>query len=378
MIINALDQLAALIRQDPEALLARWRRQVRHLPSARHLDVPTLNDHIPGLLKELAAALETRTDATISEALRDGSPPEHGLQRVADGFDIAEVVAEYNILRGCIHDLADSNGLRLQGEPFHIINRVLNQAIGLAVETFAARQAAEVQRRREDYLAFVAHDLRTPLNAIALASRVLELTLTNGDASAETVQMFRALRRNVQHLDGLVLKVLDETTNLQADVGVKLQRREFDLWPLVEGLIHDVRPVAEAAGTQLRNAVPYDLRIFADASLFRRIVQNLIGNAIKYTPRGEVVIAAREPSEGEAVECWVSDNGAGIPEYLLDKVFEKGETDPHTPGGTGLGLSIVKAFVEAHGGTVSVESREGAGTTFRFSLPRKADHARQL
>lgn len=79
------------------------------------------------------------------------------------------------ILRGRIHDLADENGLTLQGKPFHIINRVFDRAIGLALLAYATQRAREVQQRREEYLAFVAHDLRTPLNAIALACRVLEL-----------------------------------------------------------------------------------------------------------------------------------------------------------------------------------------------------------
>ena len=102
-----LSQLAALIRGDREPLLRRWREQVRGLPSAHDLDVPTLNDHIPALLEELARALEVGSDESIAAALREGSSPTHGLQRVKDAFNIAEVVAEYNILRGCVHDLAE-------------------------------------------------------------------------------------------------------------------------------------------------------------------------------------------------------------------------------------------------------------------------------
>ena len=373
MTINVLDQLAALISQERDAFLARWRQQVRQLPSARQLDIPTLNDHIPGLLDELAAALQSKSDQTIPEALSEGSPPAHGLQRLQDAFDIEEVVAEYNILRGCIHDLADDNGLNLQGKPFHIINRVFDHAIGLALQTYATQRALEVQRRREEYLAFVAHDLRTPLNAISLAGRVLELTLPARGTSAETAQMLKALRRNVQHLEALVGKVLEENTNLQTEIGIKLERREFDLWPLVEALIHDLHPVAGTASTQLINKVPDDLVVYADASLLRRVFQNLIANAIKYTPRGEVVIGARELGAEGAVECWVSDNGAGIPEELLEKVFDKGETDPENEGGTGLGLAIVKTFTEAHGGQVTVESKEGVGSTFRFSLPPRRE-----
>src|SRR5688500_6400470 len=112
-----LDRLAALIRRGRDALLCRWREQVRQLPSAQHLDAQTLNDHVPQLIDELAAALRARSDETIPGALSEASPPAHGLQRVQDGFDIEEVVAEYNILRGCIHDLAQANGLTLHGAP---------------------------------------------------------------------------------------------------------------------------------------------------------------------------------------------------------------------------------------------------------------------
>lgn len=373
MTISVPNQLAALVKQERQSLLARWRQQVRQLPSARHLDVPTLNDHIPSLLDELAAALESNSDQTIPEALSEGSAPSHGLQRLQEAFNIEEVVAEYNILRGCIHDLADERGFQLQGRPFHIINRVLDLAIGLALQTYVTQRALEVQRRREEYLAFVAHDLRTPLNAISLAGRVLETTLRRQGASAETAQMLKSLHRNVQQLEGLVAKILEENANQQTETGIKLERREFDLWPLVEALVHDLHPVAGTASTQLINQVPDDLVVYADASMLRRVFQNLIANAIRYTPRGQVLIGARELGAEGAVECWVSDNGAGIPDELLERVFDKGETDPEYAGGTGLGLAIVKIFTEAHSGTVTVESKEDVGSTFRFSLPIKAN-----
>jgi signal transduction histidine kinase len=375
MSIDVLDEMAALVGRERHALLSRWREQVRHLPSARPLDVPTLNDHIPGLLDELIAALQAKSEQTIPEALSESesSPTAHGLQRLQAAFDIEEVVAEYNILRGCIHDLADHNRLTLQGKPFHIINRVLDHAIGLALQTYATQRALEVQRRREEYLAFVAHDLRTPLNAISMAGRVLELTLAG--SSVESAKMLKALRRSVQQLEVLVAKVLEENTNLQTETGIKLERREFDLWPFVEALIHDLHPVAGTDSTHLINEVPDDLRVYADASLLRRVFQNLIGNAIKYTPRGEVRIGARELGDDGTVECWVSDTGAGIPDELLEKIFDKGETDPENAGGTGLGLAIVKTFTEAHGGKVAAQSEEGVGSTLRFSLPTKASVA---
>ena len=370
MAIDILDQLAQLIEHERDSLLAVWRALVRKLPAARNLDVPTLNDHIPQLLAELASALRAGSGETIAEALLDASPPAHGLQRVKDAFDIEEVVAEYNILRGCIHDLAARNGLSMQGRPFHVLNRVLDGAIGSAVGAFATQKALEVQHRREEYLAFVAHDLRTPLTAISLSARVLEMLLARDrSATSETTQKFKTLRRNVQHVQDLIGKVLQENTNLETEVGVKLERRRFDLWPLVEALIHDLHPVAGTDSTRLVNAIPEDFVVYADASLLRRVFQNLIANAISYTPRGEIVIGASVTGEGDTVECFVRDNGEGIPEDRRSTVFDKHETDPEKGGGLGLGLAIVRTFVEAHDGVVTVESELGVGSMFRFTLP---------
>jgi two-component system phosphate regulon sensor histidine kinase PhoR len=365
-----LNQLASLIREQGPSVLAQWRKQVRELPSAHTLDNPTLNDHMPGLLDELVTALVRNPNMTIPQALAGQSPTAHGLQRIEDGFDIEEVVAEYNILRGCIHDIAEEHHVSLQGAAFHTINRVFDQAIGLALQTFATRRAQEVLERREEYLAFVAHDLRTPLSAISLAGRVLEQSHST-EARPEVDRMLKVLRRNVIYLEKLVSKVMEENTSLKTEVGIKLERRETELWALVEGLIHDLAPVAGTASTHLINNVPDELVAYADASLLRRIFQNLIANAIKHTPRGEIVIDAHYKADRSGVECTVTDNGAGISADFVGKVFEKGETEGGDTDGRGLGLAIVRTFVEAHGGTATVESKLGFGSTFRFFLPAK-------
>jgi signal transduction histidine kinase len=140
----------------------------------------------------------------------------------------------------------------------------------------------------------------------------------------------------------------------------------------VEALIHDLHPVAGSSSTRLVNDVPEELSVYADAGLLTRVLQNLIANAIKYTPRGEIVIGARVLGASGGVECTVRDNGAGIPASVLHKVFDKGETDSEAAGSAGLGLAIVKTFVEAHGGEVSVESIEGSGSVFTLWLPAEA------
>jgi signal transduction histidine kinase len=253
-----------------------------------------------------------------------------------------------------------------------VINRVFDHAIGLALKTYAGQRALEVKQRREEYLAFVAHDLRTPLFAISLAGRVLEHSLPKRGYGEDAAQMLKSMRRSVLQLEGLVQKVLEENTHLEAHHGIRLERRLFDLWPLAEALIDDMKLLSDAADTQIVNRVPDDLVVYADAGLLRRILQNLVSNALKYTPHGVITIGANELVDDHSVACWVSDNGIGIPKDMQQKIFNKGETDSEREDGKGLGLAIVQTFTEAHGGTVTVVSAPGVGTSFRFTLPSKA------
>jgi len=160
-----LSQLATLITQKHDELLAHWRQEVRLLPIAEHLDAPTLNNHIPDLLEELACELEAACDETLIEAHLKENPVIHGLDRLRIGFDVEEVVTEYNVLRDAIQTLAERHGIGLQGSAARIVNRVLDRAIGLAVKTYATQKALEVQQRREEHLSFGVHDLKSPLAA---------------------------------------------------------------------------------------------------------------------------------------------------------------------------------------------------------------------
>ena len=371
MSLENLDKLAAFIRQERDALLAEWRREVRQLPVARHLDVPTLNDHLPELLEELACELEASSDETMIEGLKE-CPVIHGLERLRTGFDVEEVVAEYNALRSVIQNLAERHGLSLHGKANHIVNRVIDGAIGLALKTYGAQKALEVQQRRGEYLSFVAHDLRTPLSAIAIAAKLLDTNLPGEAKDERSAQLLETLHSNVNRLNALVVKVVQEEANLKTDEDEKLERHEVKLRALVEGLARDLQPLAETLNTNLINNVPKEMTVFADANLLTLVFQNLISNAINYTQNGEVTIGAREIKEAGSVECLVSDNGAGIPAERVEKVFDKLETDPDKKEGMGLGLAIVKQIVEAHGGQVTVNSKLGQGSTFRFTLPDKA------
>src|SRR5438094_5918613 len=117
----------------------------------------------------------------------------------------------------------------------------------------------------------------------------------------------------------------------------------------------------------MKNMIEEDVVVFADPQILTQIFQNLFSNAIKYTRAGEILVAA-QPLDNGMLECLVKDNGEGISEERLGKIFDKFESDASQEG-TGLGLAIVKQAVEAHGGHITVESRVGEGSIFRFTLP---------
>lgn len=365
---NQLAALATMMREHKPTLILRWQAMVSELPGAARLATSVLRDHIPQFIDEMITAIASHDEDAAVGKLGLGSPPKHGIQRLAAGFNIKEVVAEYNILRGAILEIAENHELTLTAHDCRVINHVIDDAIAGAVETFASEQAAERQRQRAEHLAFVAHDLRTPLNAISLTATVLSEEL--GPESRELLEMLRALQRNVQRIDDLVQRILHEEHSKEVPEGFKPVCRDIDLWPLVQQLVHDLRPVTEAAQIKTRNLVPRQLTVNADAGLLARALQNLLSNAIKFAPGGEIEIGAHEIPTG--MECWVKDNGAGIAPERLERIFDKRETDEDpTRVGFGLGLTIFKQIIEAHDGKISVESQPGQGATFRFTIPAK-------
>ncbi len=367
---NQLPALAVALDDHKDTIFSRWHAVVSELPGAANLDGREVRDHIPQFIDEMILAIARREKEVDENST--GSPVEHGTQRLAAGFDIKEVVKEYNALRGAVYDVAEKTGIQLSANDCRVINRIIDEAIASAVDTFAREQATELQRRREEHFAFIAHDVRTPLNAIALTAEVLAEDL--GESSYECVDMVRALQRNVQRIEELIRHVMEKAHYLEPLEGMSLNRREMDLWPLVHRLIQDLKPVTEAARVRMRNLVPRHLTLNADAGLLVRTLQNLVTNAVKFAPGGEIEIGAKETPDG--VECWVSDNGDGIAPDRLGRIFEKGETDNDpTRAGSGLGLTICKQIVEAHGGEISAESRPSRGATFRFTLPAPAPGA---
>lgn len=367
MQITSLADLSELIDEHRDELVLAWRREVALLPGAEQLDTPTIIDHIPQLLTELSENL--KSDRSEDNLIL--SPSEHGVQRWRAGFDITEVVVEYGILRNCVDRLAEKHNLPLTNHTGRIVNTVFDNAVAQAIKAYATHMTLELQKRREEHWSFVVHDLRTPLQAVSLATTMVERSLPDELKSEPFRTSVAALRRNIGRLDTLIKRVLQDEANLQLADAPKVERRDFDLWALVESIIQDLNPIASDSNTILLNTVPSDVTIFGDARLLNQVLQNLLSNAIKFTPNGEIEVGSRVTDA--TVQCWVQDTGAGIDSDRLEKIFEKLETDQQPDKrGVGLGLAIVKQIVELHGGTIEVESRIGDGSKFTFEIPLPA------
>jgi signal transduction histidine kinase len=366
MPIQNLNRLAALIRNGREELLTAWRQEVRRLPGAENLDTPTINDQVPQLLNSLAEALTRASEST--DAQTDAISAEHGLLRWQAGFDVTEVVAEYNILRGCLQSAAESDGIILSGTALNIVNSIFDEAVGRAVKAFETMMTIELQHRHDEHIAFILHDLRTPLEALSLATTLLERSLMVETRSDGVNSALSVMRGNISRLSERVRQVLGGGIGLG-----RTFQAEFTLVNLrdqVDVMIHDFGPLARSAGTEVTNDVPADIEIYSDARLLSQIIQNLLSNALKFTSQGTVQIGARKVSDDGTVECWVRDSGEGIAADRLGKVFERFETDSEPERrGIGLGLAIVKEIVELHKGKIRVESQVGKGSSFTFVIP---------
>ncbi len=363
---STLEQLAEMFGRNQEELIAEWRIQAGELLRERRLDKLAITNNLPFLIAAITRELAVKGGGAVPAELASNNPLHHGVMRFREGLDVGEVVTEYNLLRTAFSTLAERQGFSIAGEAARIINRGIDEAVRKAVMAFAEQQSVLRKEQEEEHLSFIAHDLRTPLNAVSLLVDELKEDM-HQSACADASELFEILQRNLGRVDSLIKRALDTKVEPLVPGGpLRPEHRTFELWPLVQRLLHDLQAVSSKHAIQVVNEVPTTLSVFADASLIERVFQNLLGNAFKYSARGRVVVSASE--EVGTVTCVVHDDGEGIPAGMLAKVFDKRVTDPAKEG-TGFGLAIVKRIVEAHGGKVKAESIHGAGATFTFTLP---------
>jgi two-component system phosphate regulon sensor histidine kinase PhoR len=229
-----------------------------------------------------------------------------------------------------------------------------------------------LERMRQDFVANVSHELKTPLASIkAYAETLLDWALGDENVNA------RFVRRIEEQADRLNQLILDLLSLARLESGQEVfEHKPLALAPVLSACIESSRRRAEARNLNLSlDLGPLDdeTLIMADEEAIRQILDNLIDNAIKYTPDGGAVrVTCRLAGENLSVE--VADTGIGIPRDDLPRVFERfyrvDKARSRELGGTGLGLSIVKHLVQALGGQITVDSRVGAGTQFTVQLPR--------
>ena len=295
-------------------------------------------------------------------------------------------------------EIAFPGGKRLavlsSASPFHDAQGQLNGGVSSFVDITQLkalqreletrrREAEEANVRKTRFLAAASHDIRTPANAISLLAELLRRTADSPSMAAEIPQLAEELRQSATSLVTLVSNVLD-VTRFDTDK-LELHETEFPLARLLEEEARQVLPLAQAKGLSLEvEPAEEGLWLRADRIKLGRVLGNLLGNAIKFTDRGTIRLTTRRAASGDGngnaaaaagdIRIAVSDTGIGItPEnqaHIFDEFWQL--SDPQRSKGSGLGLSISKRLIEAMGGTISVHSEAGKGSTFALTLPATA------
>jgi PAS domain S-box-containing protein len=285
--------------------------------------------------------------------------------------EVLDIVERRAIAPGQLPDEEDS---LFQLALEHLGRQALDRARAYEAEAAARRDAEAANRDKDEFLAVLSHELRTPLTAVLGWAHMLR-TWSIEPAAVDPAKLRRGLAVIESNSSALV-RAMDSILDVKRSLAgnIELSCAPLDLGARVLEVVEAVRPVAEAAGLTLtlsvaEGAPPVD----GDAARIAQIVNNLLANAIKFTPRGgriDVEVSAVDSD----LRFTVTDTGEGIAPEFLPRVFERfrqadgSRTRVH--GGLGIGLSIVKHLVELHGGTVTAESRgRGQGATLTVRLP---------
>ena len=317
-----------------------------------------------------SAAPEALAEIMIRTAQRDLFP------RIgAVAWIVAPMVAGERLL-GAI-TLALTEPGRAFGEADHLLADALASQVAVALDHAALFQQAAVDRSaaeaamraRDDFLSTLSHELRSPLNAVYGWATMLDRGQLDAEQSRHAI---RVILRNVSTQVRLIDDLLD--VSRVAAGKIRLLVQPVDLEAVVQDAIESIRPAADAKGIRLQSVLASPGGpISGDRDRLLQVVWNLLGNAVKFTPKGGRVQVRLQRVRSQ-VEILVSDTGQGIEPALLPHVIDRfrqgdsGSSRPH--GGLGLGLALVRSLVELHGGTVAAQSEgAGAGAAFLVRLP---------
>ena len=238
----------------------------------------------------------------------------------------------------------------------------------------AEKALLETVRLKSNFTATVSHELRTPLTAIKEGISIV-LEGVAGEINADQKDFLDTARRNVDRLNRLINDVLDFTKLKSAKTPMKM--KEEDMNKVVEEAVKVHRPLAESKKLYLKTELAQDVpKIKCDADKIIQVINNLVGNALKFTQSGGITVAVEKSGSGVRVN--VRDTGPGISKENIPRLFEEfyqlGDAQHSGAGGTGLGLAISKEIIERHGGKIWIESEVGRGSQFKFFIPAQREY----
>jgi signal transduction histidine kinase len=370
MMRQSFPDLATGIRSRTARILEQFRAMVKEtLPSADELTLAELWDHLPEVLEDLAVALAATGGTLQARFLSDSR--QHGVCRYHQSFNLSELLVEHSILRSLVIEEVSKGMDRSPSlEEIAALNAGLDAASRRAVESFVSHHQRRVQAGAEaysKYLSFLSHDLRGSLNGILLTVEVLRREEGGSPDRGESVNDLDMMRRSIMETVSAMDRFLHADKLRMGKVEVKL--REVDL----EGLIREITPqfaeVAKEKGITIEVETANCPDVVSDRELVQLIVQNLLGNAVKYTKQGSVrIITSHLPNRGCRIT--VADNGPGISNDQLDMIFlpyTRGTT--HGQSGMGLGLTIAHEAAVLLKARLWAESQPGNGSNFHLDLP---------
>jgi signal transduction histidine kinase len=366
-------QLVDFIRHHHEAILSEWESFAGTLvPGAEGMSHSALRDHAGVILNALVEDMESQQSVAEEVAKSKGGRPAgrlgqlgelHAALRLAHGFTLSQMLAEYRALRASV--------LRLWGRKHSDPDGVLrfNEAIDEALTEAATAYAVATNEYRDQVLGIVSHDLRNPLGAVLAGASVLLGSATLDDKSARVAAK---IENSARRMARIVSDLLD-LTHARLGTEIPVVPRPTDLGLTCEAAIAELEATHSSA--EIRYTANGDLRGEWDSDRLAQVVSNLVANALQHGDADKPITVNLQDA-GKEVAVSVHNEGPPIPEGALNRIFEPltryaSGSSERTARGLGLGLYIVKQLVIAHGGTVGATSTRSHGTTFSVRLPRR-------